>query len=264
MTRLEALQGIAAYHAGELNPEERRKVFAEILADQDLYNAFAEQQIVSELLSDPILVREVSAGAQQTKYAGWRWPKLSWLWRCAAASVAVLLGLAVHRYFQAGIPHPQIAQYKSAGKGKLGPTSTAANHGGRGVAPQPPPQDASTNNGDLLALVLAPTPRGGGLENVLSLKPSVRTVLLQAPLEVRANGVYSVALSSADGKNIRTFSGVRPVERDRKFIALQIPARLLTAGDYALIISTNDEQGRKQSVGGYSFRVVVPTKLRLR
>ena len=64
MNRAEAGRLLTRYLDGELSPDERRQLMDAILSDQDLYNAFAEELILAEMLEDTGFRAKVNAAVQ--------------------------------------------------------------------------------------------------------------------------------------------------------------------------------------------------------
>lgn len=262
MTREEALQLFAEYNTGELGPEKRDQLFAELMENQDLYNAFAEQQIVSELFADPVVRREARAVLSERNPIRARFPRLAWIWGLGLASAAVLsLMILVHLHNQS-----QHAQPSEIAQGKLGREKpqvvmppTVQNPGeGTASTQESPPGTPQKQQPRLLAFALLPGTRSAGADNTLHLAPTIQTVLLTAALGEGGLRTYSAVLATANGKTIRTFEGLQPraTQGGEKTVTTRVPAQLLPPGDFTLILSGIDEQGKQQTVGGYSFHVV--------
>ena len=89
---LEKLLG--GFAADTLTQEERQKLFAAALQDQQLFNALADEQVLKELLGDPTVRRRLLQGLEQKSAAG-AGGTLSWLdWFRRPAGLAFAGGLA--------------------------------------------------------------------------------------------------------------------------------------------------------------------------
>ena len=101
---LEKLLG--GFSADTLTAEERQRLYAAALQDQQLFNALADEQALKELLADPAVRRKLlQALAQPHGARGWRsWldrlptrPGLVWAGGVAVGVLAVILGFNVYR-----------------------------------------------------------------------------------------------------------------------------------------------------------------------
>jgi len=103
---LEKLLG--GFAADTLTQEERRKLFAAALQDQQLFNALADEQALKELLADPAVRRRLLQALEQksTASAGGALSRLDWFRRpaglafaggLAAAVFAVVLGTKIYQ-----------------------------------------------------------------------------------------------------------------------------------------------------------------------
>jgi hypothetical protein len=103
---LEKLLG--GFAADTLTPEERQKLFAAALQDQQLFNALADEQALKELLTDPAVRRRLLQALEQkgTADAGGALSWLDWFKRpaglafaggLAAAVFAVVLGTKIYQ-----------------------------------------------------------------------------------------------------------------------------------------------------------------------
>jgi len=101
---LEKLLG--GFSADTLTAEERQRLYAAALQDQQLFNALADEQALKELLADPAVRRKLlQALAQPHGARGWRsWldrlptrPGLAWAGGVAVGVLAVILGFNVYR-----------------------------------------------------------------------------------------------------------------------------------------------------------------------
>src|SRR5262249_2358503 len=75
--------------------EEREKLFAAALQDQQLFNALADEQALKEILADPAVRRRLLQALNQTGPSGAALSWLSWLRRPATLAYAGGLAVAV-------------------------------------------------------------------------------------------------------------------------------------------------------------------------
>lgn len=95
MNREDIHKLIGGYATGSLTEEERRQLFEAALDDQELFDALQEEQVLKNLLDDPLsrerLHRAVAASLPQANASWFRRP---WIW-AASASVALAATLLV-------------------------------------------------------------------------------------------------------------------------------------------------------------------------
>lgn len=89
MNRVEAERLLPRYFSGELTEDERRALMEAVLTDQDIYDAFAEEQVLAELLKDAAFRGEVKAVVAPKKSG------IVWKLAIAAGFVVVLLSVVL-------------------------------------------------------------------------------------------------------------------------------------------------------------------------
>lgn len=133
---LEKLLG--GFAADTLTPEEKQRLYAAALQDQQLFNALADEQALKELLANPAVRHRLLQALNKTRAAGGSWSWLEWFSRpaglawaggLAAAALAVVLGT---RIYQDSLK--QAARLVATEDAKPAPPSTSAT---------PPPQSES-------------------------------------------------------------------------------------------------------------------------
>jgi hypothetical protein len=251
---------LARYLDGEMSPDERRRFMDVILADQDLYNAFAEESILAEMLEDAEFQAKVNAVLQPPpsvwERTGLFFRSLSAGWRVliVAAMAAILLvpSVAIYRAKQ----HPQaVVARKEAPPRQPAPVNSPAT---------PTPPGPAVSNGArsgiltsaLATLTLVPKVRGTDKPgNVLALRqqPNVR---LNMGFEKGHYASYRVVLASPDTGFKKEFDNLQPYRRrDGGFrLVLQVPSSLLPNGDYTVTIYGLSAAGAAD-LDGYSFSI---------
>ena len=223
MNRSEAEKLIPQYFRGELSAREREELVRAVLEDQDLYNAFAEQQVPSELLDDTEvrarIDRTLRPSVSQSRrlvralvdlQPKWRFALVAFVLVCVASSLLVIR--------------------------RFGATST----------PIPP-----------IALTLTPLERGSGSAEILRVPPGNHVVVLTALVNGEFSGTYS-AVIDGPGRGEIDFKGLRPDSGPPGFrsVAIHIPSNRLTPGNYTLTLYASDDGSRSNPVAGYIFSVV--------
>jgi hypothetical protein len=232
VSRAEAGQLLSRYFHGDLSSAEQEQLKDAFLSDQDLFNAFAEEAILTELLGDVGFRAKVNSAVQpqpkgvarlarslQSLPAGWRWAG-------AAAMAASVLLVAVVLY--RGSPHPNET-----------PSASAAAH-------EPTPA--------VLTVLLVPTERNAGAPKIMI--GDYRTVRLRMNVPEGNFATYRALLKAADGPFHREFGGLLPDggPSGERQLELEFPASLLPAGDYTLEVFGVTSAGA-EPVAGYGFSV---------
>lgn len=270
MTRSEAQALLPRYFRGELSGEQRRDFVRLVLSDQRLYNDFAEQQLLTELLQDLPTRRElitaVSAVPRRWKIQEYIRAHI-WTFRLALAfAVTALILIAVLIGYRAGRqPVPTAPLYRSA---ETASAPAVANTGPQDDHSQPdqsgapapgtlarPPRAESEA---VLRFPLLPMQRGDGASNRLVIPKDVHAVLFVSAVDARISDPYTAILESADGMHIKTFDGIRPQsgKAGSRQVMLKVASDLLRPGNYLITLYTADDTSRSHPVKGYSFSVI--------
>jgi hypothetical protein len=108
-------------------------------------------------------------------------------------------------------------------------------------------------------LITGAMARGMGEVKSLIVPPGASFVRLQAEVPAPVTGEhYRVAVQTVEGVEIWSRGNLTPARggSGRGLLSVQLPARLLPAGDYILAINLTDARGRVEEPGlSYSFRV---------
>lgn len=226
MNRLEAERLLSLYSSGELTEDQRRTLMEAVLTDQDIYNAFAEEQVLSELLNDANFRREVKVvvAPKRSAFAGWK----------IAIAVAALVFLVLF----AGLLRRSMRSEKTVARGSV-PAVT--------LTPQKP---------DVIALLLLPAERASGVENILRFPPGRHTIQLQVDLEDDAYPQYEAVLETAGRKPVPACGGLRTQRTPGSGrLVIELSCDSLAAGAYTVTIFGLRETGPRESAGAYTFRV---------
>jgi hypothetical protein len=224
VNQAEAGRLLTHYLNGELSLDERRQLMDAILSEQSLFNAFAEELILSRMLEETGFFAKVSAAVQPAPRGLRRIAESvrNWTtdWRLAAVAVGVVLVLAATLVFQ------------PAGRGSKKPSIVPA----------------------MLTFVLTPSVRGLDGENKIPLSGQ-STVRLLMDVGEDPFAAYRVVVESADKRYKRAFDGVEPHRTSGGSwqIALEFRLGSLEPGDYTITIVTLMPSGSTQLAGGYSF-----------
>ena len=88
----------------------------------------------------------------------------------------------------------------------------------------------------------------------ITLSPSVKAVQFNLPLTQVNYSAYRVELRSLEGTQVVDFEiSTRP---RAGVLPIQLPARILTPGDYSLVIRASKPDGQVEDIGDFSFRVL--------
>jgi anti-sigma factor RsiW len=92
--------------------------------------------------------------------------------------------------------------------------------------------------------------------NTFSVPPGTETVVLKVVLEAGDYSSYSALIQTTSGANVWRRDRLRsPRGRNGKVLVLELPARLLPAGEYVLELR-GQTGGKSEEIAGYSFRIV--------
>jgi hypothetical protein len=113
------------------------------------------------------------------------------------------------------------------------------------------------SSGDARALMLRHNlVRGDDEERSVELTSTVTLLRLVLEAPSGAYKTYQAMLQTAEGKDLASVSDLKArSEEGAQFVIVNIPARLITRGDYQLKLMGISEGGRVSDVGLYPFRV---------
>jgi len=127
--------------------------------------------------------------------------------------------------------------------------------------PQKPPNNRQTTESRPAIVTLLLTPhltRGGGETPVLRISRSTRTVILRVPLASDDYKTYQASLQTPEGKGINQQAGlVARRSSSGEYVAVAIPARNFSRGDYILTLFGKTPSGSVEKVGEYAFTALV-------
>lgn len=268
MNPKEAERLMELYLSGELSGAERSAFADALLEDQDLYNIFAEEQILSELLSTP----EVQARAklmctpQPYSRGSKSFPRFNWRW--AIASAALMLSLVAAMFLSTSRQGRRtgaggaaaLAQQGANTKGeapsfKTGP-EVAQNAPGRDKVLKEP--TSKTRLAPLITLMLVPTERSPGSGNRIVLPHEVRTIVLIADIDTPPPGNLSAILAAPGRGAIGRFDNLRVQALSSELQRVRVPfsSNLLAPGEYTLTFYGATDKAHSDSVAEYSFSVL--------
>jgi hypothetical protein len=239
-----------------------------ILSDQNLYNAFAEELILAEMLDDKGFRANVNAAFQPVpgirgRIAGF-FRSLNAGWRRAGALAAVALVLVSSVVLYRAKHHEE----EVVTRGGVRPGQSLPHQPETPSRPRPAnptirepivKSEPHSQGGasELATLVLIPSVRGlGEGKNVLRIR-NQRTARLLINLEEDSLEPYRAVLASTDVRFSRAFDNLRP-NRTRggtRQLALNFPSSLLGTGGYTVTIYRLSSAGTAEPAGGYSFSV---------
>jgi hypothetical protein len=225
MNRVEAERLLSLYSSGELTEDQRRTLMEAVLTDQDIYNAFAEEQVLSELLNDANFRRQVKVivAPKRSVFASWK---------IAIAVAALVLVLF------AGLLRRSMRSEKTVARGSV-PAVT--------VPPQTP---------EVIALLLLPGERASGVENILRFPPGRHTIQLQVDLEGDAYPQYEAMLQTVGRKPVPACGALQTQRTPGSSrLVIELNCDSLATGVYTVTIFGLRETGKRESAGAYTFRV---------
>ena len=245
---------IGGYATGSLSEAERKALFDAALADQELFDELAGEQVLKEILEEPgARQRLLSALGAEAKSVQAPWWSKPWPWMGGAVTVAVAIIIVVALRTPVPQPQPQeIAQVPKAAETVAAP------------APPPPPPAAPKALRKIAPpapVPVAPAPLVDAIAEARADKaeaqPQARRQAVGAVSEFAARGAANIVsvfgfnytvgadgvleivpsspgfLSVADGTNVLLPSGLVPAGMP---VRVQIPAGTmsLTIGFYAV------------------------------
>ena len=126
-------------------------------------------------------------------------------------------------------------------------------------APTPGPRKPTAQRPVVASFVFAPgTARSGEDDHELSVPEEAQVVRLRLDLE-RGDEYrdYGAELRTAAGRPVWQSGGLRARSRQpRPSVVLDIPAKLLAAGEYELKLTGSAGEGRSEEIGYYYFRLL--------
>jgi hypothetical protein len=98
--------------------------------------------------------------------------------------------------------------------------------------------------------------RGAGKSNIVRIGPQAKEVLLQLNLEEDKYARYIVEIRNADNEKIWSKAGInaRKISGDKALI-VKVPARILTIGDYIMMVRGVNAGERLARIASYQFKV---------
>lgn len=97
--------------------------------------------------------------------------------------------------------------------------------------------------------------RGTGEPNVLRVPTASSTIQLKLALDTDDYASYRATIRTPDNRDILTKPGLKLRSIKEQIIILQIPARLLSSGDYVVSVSGRAPSGTYEPVADYPVRV---------
>lgn len=118
--------------------------------------------------------------------------------------------------------------------------------------------EAEQSSGELpttiASIFLMPgTLRSSGSGQQLTLLPGTKTVQLKLSIDDTGYSIYNVSVESADGSVVASQDRLRA---HRRVLAISIPARRLSPGDYLITVKGVRPDGQVETVNEYQFRVL--------
>jgi hypothetical protein len=266
----EAGHWLARYLAGAMSADERRRFMDVVLSDQDLYNAFAEESILAEMLKDPGFRAKVNAALQPAPGVWGRvvffFRNLSAGWRVVIVAAATALLLVPSLFIYNARQHEQPVVARGGAPKQLAPRQPARPANPAPVTPSvvPKPEEPvarSVAHSGILTTALATltlTPISRDTDkpgNVLTLARE-SSVRLNIDLGSEHYASYSVVLASPDTRFEKEFDKLQPHRRSNgvRRVALQFPSDWLQNGVYTVRVLGQGASG-PENVAGYSFSV---------
>jgi hypothetical protein len=224
LTQSEVERLMPQYFRGELSSAERDEFIQAVLEDQDLYNAFAEEEILKQLMSDPEIRARIDTATLPAVGSGRKLLQIlapvSPKWRLAMAALVLLL-----------IIFPVILINRFGGSPPLSVRS--------------------------ISLLLMPAERGSSSGAILRLPPQNHVIVLTVRVNGEWQGTYSAVLDGPRRREM-AWKGLRPEPglNGIQNVTLRFLSNLLTPGNYTLTLYKSDDGSPSNPVANYVFSVV--------
>jgi hypothetical protein len=122
-----------------------------------------------------------------------------------------------------------------------------------------PPDKRGGDASGVVALALAPgLTRAADGGSIVSIPEAATALRLRMEHDGKPCSLYRITLRTPEGRLVWTAAGVEPLEAGRKVVAADVPADLLTSGDYVLTLSGREAGSRFEDLADYQFRVRRP------
>lgn len=112
MTPHDARKLLGGYAAGNLTPEERRRLLEAALEDQELFSALAEEEKLRELLSEPAARQGLIRALEPAPRVSWFRRPLAWSLAGSFAAVVIITGVLWRRAVPPAPPPLTVAMVK--------------------------------------------------------------------------------------------------------------------------------------------------------
>jgi hypothetical protein len=212
------------YFRGELASPERDEFIQAVLEDQELYNSFAEQAILKQLMSDPDIRARIEREGLAAPGQRRRWfhifRPVPMKWRFAMAVLVLAFVIS-----------PLVLIDRFTGKA---------------------PSTSSS-----ISLFLFPAERGSSADTpILHLPPQNRAVILNAPVSREWSGTYSAVLDGPSRAEM-AWKGLRsaPGSNGSEDVTVRFSSNLLGPGNYTLTLYASEDGSRLNPVASYAFLV---------
>jgi hypothetical protein len=253
MTRTECLEAIQRYQAGMLGRNEIDNLFSVLLVDEELYNEFAQDQIISEVLLDPSFLKKARRAVQDLeprRMGGWN-PALTTT-VVAVLVMCIAVGLSIWKH-----------QERKTTSAPSSPEAQLEANQAKSVVPGPSadlkkPSKVLTYALPVVTTILVVTLRSVDRDensgNTIDVKPYTKAIQFQFSIPQDQTHGLTVSISRVAGEQIGRFK-TRIARGNTHLIEAIVPASSLHQGDYVLTVSSL-VSGRSEEMANYSFKVV--------
>lgn len=255
---------IDAYVRGRLSAADRKEFEKHYLSSQQRRKRL---QFAAALVEVSRELRQSEGAAEPSFWnrlgSSLREPVLRWQWSLAAAAVAAILVIAGLQ--EAKERRLQLATLHQPATRPTGETQTPtpAQREAHKTGESSGPEIAQLNRHELDEFTVqlsAGISRSAGSKLKTFAIPQAPWIVFRLILDEDEHATYAAALETAEGKQIKTFGGLKSqVGGGNAIVVLRVPSNLVQAGDYVITLRTVGTTSESQEdIDTYIFRIVKP------
>lgn len=255
---------IDAYVRGRLSAADRKEFEKHYLSSRQRLKRVQFAAALAEVSRE---VKQSEAAAEASFWNRLRSlfsePVLRWQWSLAAAAVAAVLviaGLQVSKERRLQLAQLHQPATQSAGETQ---TPTPANSEAPKTGESSGPEIAQLNRHELDEFTVqlsAGISRSAGSKLHIFAIPKAPLIIFRLILDEDEHATYAAALETAEGKQIKTFGGLKSrVVDGNSIVVLRVPSNLVPAGDYVITLrAAGTTSESEEDIDTYTFRATKP------